>query len=111
MTRPVRTRVVWVLSAVCLVFLAGGLWLYAASGTGLETGRTAFALGMMAGLLPVGALVALRQSRNPIGWIFLGLAVSVALGALAGGYAEYWTTGTGGSPWLGKTATWYADSS
>src|SRR5215212_418796 len=53
------TRVVYGLVTLSLVLLGCGLWLHAASNTGLELQRTAFSIGMMAGLLPVGALVAL----------------------------------------------------
>jgi signal transduction histidine kinase len=109
-TGPGVNRLIWVLVTLSLVLLGVGLWLHAASNTGVELRRAAFSVGMSAGLLPVGALVALRQPRNAIGWIFLGLGVSVGLSALSGGYAEYWTSGAGGSEGLGQAAAVYATS-
>ena len=37
----------------------------------------------------VGALVASRQPRNAVGWMFLGVAVLVALSVIGGEYANY----------------------
>jgi hypothetical protein len=37
----------------------------------------------------VGALVASRQPRNAVGWIFLGIALLVALSVFGGEYANY----------------------
>ena len=37
----------------------------------------------------VGALVASRQPRNAVGWMFLGVALLVALSVLGGEYANY----------------------
>jgi signal transduction histidine kinase len=37
----------------------------------------------------VGALVASRQPRNPIGWLFLGLSLSVVLGVMGEDYPIY----------------------
>jgi signal transduction histidine kinase len=109
-TAPGVRRLVLGLVTLSLVLLGGGFWLEAVSNTGLELRGTAFSVGMSAGLLPVGALVALRQPRNAIGWVFLALGLSVGLGVLSGGYAAYWTSGAGGSDGLGKAAAAYATS-
>src|SRR5215207_5682018 len=37
----------------------------------------------------VGAIIASRQPRNAIGWIFCGIGLLVGINSLAGGYAEY----------------------
>src|SRR6188474_826489 len=37
----------------------------------------------------VGALVASRQPRNPIGWLFLGLSLCVVLGVMGEDYPIY----------------------
>jgi signal transduction histidine kinase len=39
------------------------------------------------GILPVGVIVATRERRNPIGWLFLGAALLGALHAFSGEYA------------------------
>ena len=96
--------------AITLLLVALGLGLDVAQGTRLDLG-TGFTLAFVAVLLPLGVLVAFRQPANPIGWIFLGVAVTVGLGGLAGGYADYWTSGEGGSNGLGKLAAWYGSSS
>jgi hypothetical protein len=59
----------------------------------------------------VGALVANRHPRNPIGWIFLGVAVSSGLGHFAHGYALYLLI-DGGSPGVfARTLAIYAEVS
>ena len=44
-------------------------------------------------LLPfsvVGAIVASRQPRNAIGWLFCSVGVTIGLNSFAGDYAEFW---------------------
>lgn len=36
-----------------------------------------------------GAIVAYRQTRNAVGWLFLGLAVAASLGSFSWSYATY----------------------
>src|SRR5215203_7270033 len=56
----------------------------------------------------VGAIVASRQPRNAIGWIFCGIGLLVSLNSLSGSYVEYRLAG-GYGPWnLTETAAWYA---
>jgi len=107
---PLAKRLAWGLVALCLAVLGCGQALDAASGTGLDAGAV-FTIALTATLLPVGVLVTRRRPANPIGWMFLLVAFALALGALAAGYADYWTSGAGGSVGLGKTAAWYASSS
>ena len=59
----------------------------------------------------VGTLIATRQPGNAIGWIFLFVGVSAGLGSLAGGYADYWTSGHGGTRGLGEAAATYGSVS
>ena len=110
MTSPLAKRLAWGLVALCLVLLGCGLALDAAKGSGMEAGAV-FSIALTVTLLPVGVLVTRRQPANPIGWMFLGVALSLDLGVLAAGYADYWTSGEGGSEGLGKSAAWYASSS
>jgi len=109
-TDPATKRLAWGLVALCVGSLACGLGLHATGDPGLEP-STAFSIALTAALVPVGVLVTRRQPGNPIGWMFLFVALTFDLGVLTGGYAEYWTSGEGGSEGLGKAAAWYASSS
>jgi signal transduction histidine kinase len=57
----------------------------------------------------VGALIASRQPRNPIGWIFCGLTLFVALTAPAEAYEERFYAGEGGSQAVAELAAWFAN--
>lgn len=75
------------------------LWFFSAAGIGLGVavqlrgGRTAdlqvlsFVLAFAAYAM-VGAVVASRRPRNPIGWVFLSVGVLTAIGSLGEAYAE-----------------------
>jgi len=57
----------------------------------------------------VGALLALRQPANKIGWVCLGIAVVSVLGGLAGTYGSYGRL-TGSAPLPGaESFTWLAN--
>ncbi len=56
----------------------------------------------------VGAIVASRQPRNAIGWIFCGIGLVVSLNSLTGGYAEYRLSGGSSPGSLAETAAWFA---
>ena len=56
----------------------------------------------------VGALVASRQPRNPIGWIFCVSAVFVALTGPAEAYHERYFGGNGGSREIAEAAAWFS---
>src|ERR671919_2680888 len=78
---------------------AWGLWAFAAAGSGLgvalellgarpaELQALFFVLAFSA-YATVGAVVASRRPRNPIGWVFLGVGVLTAIGSLGETYAE-----------------------
>jgi hypothetical protein len=59
-----------------------------------------------AGFATVGAFVAARQPRNAIGWMFLGVALLVALSVLGGEYANYVLVESPGSLPGGYLAGW-----
>jgi hypothetical protein len=59
----------------------------------------------------LGILITSSQPRNPIGWLFCGIAVTGSLMSLSGGLAEFWLDGNGVPDWLGETAAWYGDVS
>lgn len=55
----------------------------------------------------VGLLIARKETRNPIGWIFLGSGPTLALVAVASGYADLALYG--GERWVGANwAAWLA---
>src|SRR5215216_7149614 len=56
----------------------------------------------------VGAIIASRQPRNAIGWLFCGVGLVVGLNSLAGGYAVYRLAGGSASGSLTETAAWFA---
>jgi uncharacterized membrane protein YeiH len=57
----------------------------------------------------VGALVASRRRENPIGWIFLGVAVAIGVGGgFADGYAAYTLLNEPGALPAGPFAAWLA---
>jgi hypothetical protein len=59
----------------------------------------------------VGALVATRHPSNPIGWIFLGVAVSTGLGGFAHGYVQFRLHEGGVTGAFVETAAIYAEAS
>jgi hypothetical protein len=56
----------------------------------------------------VGALIASRQPRNPIGWILCGLTLFVAITAPTEAYEERYYGGDGGSEAITEFAAWFA---
>jgi len=57
----------------------------------------------------VGAIIASRQPRNAIGWIFCSIGLVVSLNGLTGGYTEYQLAGGGAAPGsLTETAAWFS---
>ena len=59
----------------------------------------------------VGVLVASRQPRNPIGWIFLGASVFAGLSNLSNAYATYYIQAREGPQSLGEAAAAYGEVS
>jgi hypothetical protein len=62
-------------------------------------------------LLPfsvIGVVIASRQPRNAIGWIYCGVGLLVGLTSLAHGYAEYWLASGSGMKSLAETAAWFS---
>jgi hypothetical protein len=95
-----------VLAAACL--LTGHALSIASGGLGAVA---AFATAIVLAFGSVGVLIAASQPRNPIGWLFCGIAVTGSLMSLARGLAERWLDGAGMLEWLGEAAAWYGDVS
>jgi uncharacterized membrane protein SirB2 len=105
----------WSLVALSLALLLGGIALSrAASSTvpdlpfGGETDDGSVIANLVT-LLPfsvVGAIIASRQPRNAIGWLFCSVGVTIGLNSFAGDYAEFWLASGFGPGSFGETAAW-----
>src|SRR5215204_5350837 len=104
----------WSLVTLSVVLLVGGIALdQMARSTAL--GRpyygpveAAFVLATVLTFSVLGAMIASRQPRNAIGWLFCGIGLVASLNSLSGSYAVYSLAG-GYGPWnLAETAAWYA---
>jgi hypothetical protein len=108
--------VAWGLFALFLALSAAGVALLAqVPGEALERSDDSFVLSLtfvcvLVVFGAVGALVASRMPRNPIGWLFLGLALIEGVYELAYGYAWYSLTVAAPDVWpLTDHAAWVAD--
>jgi hypothetical protein len=114
MSNRTATWLAWSLMVLSVVLLVGGLAL------DLMTRSTAqerpyygpvdavFYLATVLSFSVVGAIIASRQPRNAIGWLFCSVGLVMGINSLAGGYAEYRLSG-GYGPWsLVETAAWFA---
>jgi hypothetical protein len=104
----------WSLMVLSVVLLVGGIALDQMTRS-TAPGRlyygpvdAVFYLATVLTFSVVGAIIASRQPRNAIGWIFCGVGLVMGINSLAGGYAEYRLSG-GYGPWsLAETAAWFA---
>jgi hypothetical protein len=99
-------RLAWGLATTSALLFAAGMALYGV-GTGAHAGKVLSFL-IILGFSGVGALVASRQPRNAIGWIFCGAALGGALSTLGDAYAWYWLDGHAASEGLAKVSASYA---
>jgi signal transduction histidine kinase len=109
--RATAAPLAWGLAALAVGLLVAATVVSVASGSDVDAGISVFIWAIGLGFAIAGLLIAVRQPRNAIGWIFLGTAVTAGLGALAGSYADYWVDARAGSEILGKTAALYASLS
>jgi hypothetical protein len=95
----------WALAGLCLAGFAATVVLYvairpvmppSAYGTGADSTVVIFVVPFLAFPL-VGALIASRRPRNPIGWICLSAGASWMLATVTGPYAWYGTVANPGS--------------
>jgi hypothetical protein len=105
-------RLAWSLWGLAVLGLAsGGVWGYLNREVPREE---SVLLGVVFGfvalaLATVGALVASRRPENPIGWIFLGVAVAICVGGgFADGYAAYGLLREPGSLPAARLFAWLA---
>src|SRR5215203_3498799 len=114
MSTSAATWLAWSLVTLSVVLVVGGIAL-AQITRSTAPGRpyygpvdAVFYLATVLTFSVVGAIIASRQSRNAIGWLFCGVGLVMGINSLAGGYAEYRLSG-GYGPWsLVETAAWFA---
>jgi hypothetical protein len=114
MSTRATTSLAWSLVVLSVVLFVGGIALAlmtlssAPERPYYDPVDTVFALATILTFSVVGAIIASRQPRNAIGWIFCGIGLLVGINSLAGGYAEYRLSG-GYGPWnLAETAAWFS---
>jgi hypothetical protein len=109
---PRPAAAVWLATLVLL--LAPGI--FVSVGNDLDVGNVLDALlfgAVMQGMATLGALIARREPRNPIGWIFCAVPGLVAVAVAAGTYAAWadehhpGAPGAGAADWL-SSWTWVA---
>jgi hypothetical protein len=91
MTPWATARLAWGAAGLCLVGIVAGLVLTGLSGE-LDrqfVGQFASFAGVLVAFPAVGALVAARQPRNPVGWQLLAVGVLFSLQVVADAYALY----------------------
>lgn len=97
-------------AALSLTLTGGGLALHTVGGT-MSIGWGLLFVATVVVFSTVGALIVSRQPRNPIGWLFCGVAVLQGAAPLASGYAAYWLAGNAGSATLAHVGAWYSSTS
>lgn len=101
--------VAWSVAGTGIVLMSVGVGVQAASGHGNEGGWIEH-LGLLTAFASfpiIGALVASRRPRNPLGWIFLGIGFSMGLLVLAMEYAHVALVLRPETSWPGATlAAW-----
>src|SRR5215211_1055983 len=114
MSTSAATWLAWSLVVLSVVLFVGGIALDQMTRSSAP-GRlyygpldAVFTLATVLAFSVVGAIIASRQPRNAIGWIFCGIGLVVGLNSLAGGYAEYRLSGGSSLGSLAETAAWFA---
>jgi len=104
-----KRRLAWTLALLAVALLAGD-FIFALASHNIEVRRSSLftaAIGLAFSI--VGVLVASRQPRNAIGWIFLGVALSTGLSGAAHNFVEYHLADGPDQRWLVGAAAAYAD--
>ena len=108
------TWLAWALVTLSVVLLVGGIALAQMTRSTAPQRpyfgpvEAAFVLATVLTFSVVGAIVASRQPRNAIGWIFCGIGLVVSLNSLTGSYAEYRLAGGSALGSLAETAAWFS---
>src|SRR5215204_4833334 len=97
----------WSLVVVSVVLLVGGISFALMTRSTVPDGSITLSVLALA-FSVVGAIIASRQPRNAIGWIFCSVGVTIGLSSFAGDYAEYWLASGFGMGALGESAAWFS---
>src|SRR5215208_2832276 len=114
MSNRTATWLAWSLMVLSVVLLVGGLALdLMPRSTAQERPYygpvdAVFYLATVLTFSVVGAIIASRQPRNAIGWIFCGVGLVMGINSLGGGYAEFRLSGGSSLGSLAETAAWFA---
>ena len=110
MSKRTAARLAWGLVGLTVALLGGSVILDVLGGAGWEfTGAFILVIGLV--FSGVGAVIAIRQPGNAIGWIFISAGVAAGLASLASAYADYWVADKGGSETIGEVAAAYSNVS
>jgi signal transduction histidine kinase len=112
--RPRTALPIALASAFATLALAVAAWILAYLNGDLNVLTSPFGpdLVIQFGILPVGVIVATRERRNPIGWLFLGASLLGSLHAFSGEYALRGLLGAPGLPgvqWAAWLSNWIID--
>jgi len=106
-------RAAWALWAVAGALTAAAVVIYLLDVSVSTEDRERLPLGALPALVAailgfstVGALIAVRLPRNPIGWLFLVLGAALALVFVASGYADYTLLANPGALPAGEWSVW-----
>ena len=100
----------WSLAALSVAFVVGGIVLARTvrstalelpNGSAGDAGSVILFLAIVLTFSIVGAVIASRQPRNTIGWMFCTIGLVRGLDTLTRGYAEFWLASGWGSQSLG----------
>jgi hypothetical protein len=97
------------LAAFAFALILAATALAVATGTHIKLESQVFVLALTVVFAVTGVLIAGRQPRNPIGWLFLAAAIAAGMGSLSASYARSFVDGGTGSPAVGRTAAVYAN--
>jgi signal transduction histidine kinase len=100
-------RLAWILFGVFVGMALTGSYLQELNNTATEE-RDYYLLGAFIIFAGFGAFIASRVPRNPIGWLYLTVALLVALGFAGGEYAEHAVLTNPGSLPAPQWAAWFA---
>ena len=110
MSRSTAGRIAWSLVAVGVAFAATGVLIMVLGDTEAGSDVLPFIGGaaVFVAASVVGGLVATRQPRNPIGWLFCGFSFLNGIFAFAIGYTEE-ALADGGPTGAGRYVAWLAN--
>src|SRR5215210_3747317 len=98
----------WSLVVLSVVLLVGGISFALMIRSSVPDGSVTLSVLALA-FSVVGAIIASRQPRNAIGWLFCSVGVTIGLSSFAGDYTEFWlASGFGRGALLGETAAWFS---